>query len=63
MYIWLNTKHGSDPSAVLYDAVNYCKARNIDVLLVDTAGRIHSKVNLMNELKKLKRMLFIFQIE
>jgi fused signal recognition particle receptor len=46
-------QHGSDPSAVLYDAINYCKARNIDILIADTAGRIHSKVNLMNELKKL----------
>lgn len=61
LQIWANRlnvhmvkhQHGSDPSAVLYDAVNYCKARNIDILLVDTAGRIHSKVNLMNELKKL----------
>ena len=46
-------QHGSDPSAVLYDAINYCKARNVDVLIADTAGRLHTKVNLMNELKKL----------
>jgi fused signal recognition particle receptor len=61
LQIWANRlnvhlikhQHGSDPSAVLYDAINYCKARNIDILIADTAGRIHSKVNLMNELKKL----------
>ena len=46
-------QHGSDPSAVLYDAINYCKAKDIDILIADTAGRLHTKVNLMNELRKL----------
>jgi fused signal recognition particle receptor len=44
---------GSDPSAVLYDAINYCKSKKTDVLIADTAGRLHTKVNLMNELKKI----------
>jgi fused signal recognition particle receptor len=46
-------QHGSDPSAVLFDSINYCKARDIDILIADTAGRLHTKVNLMNELRKL----------
>lgn len=46
-------QHGSDPSAVLYDAINYCKAKDIDILIADTAGRLHTKINLMNELRKL----------
>ena len=44
---------GSDPAAVVYDAVHAAKARGIDVLLVDTAGRLHNKKNLMNELSKI----------
>ena len=48
---------GSDPSAVIYDAVASVKARNTDVLLVDTAGRLHVKENLMNELKKMDRVV------
>ena len=43
---------GSDPASVIYDAVNAAKARNVDVLLCDTAGRLHNKKNLMEELKK-----------
>lgn len=45
-------KEGSDPAAVIYDAVTAFKARNADVLLCDTAGRLHNKKNLMEELKK-----------
>jgi fused signal recognition particle receptor len=46
---------GADPSAVLFDALNAAKARQMDCVLVDTAGRIHTKVNLMTELDKIRR--------
>lgn len=48
---------GSDPSAVVFDAVTAAKARDVDVLLVDTAGRLHTKGNLMEELKKTGRVI------
>ncbi len=48
---------GSDPGAVVYDATAAAKARNADLLLVDTAGRLHNKKNLMNELGKINRIL------
>ena len=48
---------GADPRAVVYDAVAASKARNADVLLVDTAGRLHNKKNLMNELGKINKIL------
>lgn len=48
---------GADPAAVAFDAVRAAKSRNVDVLLVDTAGRLHNKVNLMNELSKIKRVI------
>ncbi|MBU2537163.1 MAG: signal recognition particle-docking protein FtsY [Proteobacteria bacterium] len=48
---------GADPSSVVYDALDYAKPRNFDVVLVDTAGRLHTKVNLMEELKKIKRVM------
>jgi len=50
-------KDGSDPAAVAYDATLAAKARGIDVLLLDTAGRLHTKVNLMEEMKKVKRVV------
>lgn len=50
-------KEGSDPAAVVYDAVMAAKARNVDVLLCDTAGRLHNKKNLMEELKKIHRVI------
>ena len=50
-------KEGSDPAAVIYDAVTAAKARNTDVLLCDTAGRLHNKKNLMEELKKIDRVI------
>ncbi len=50
-------QYGSDPTAVAFDAVNYAKSKNIDVVLIDTAGRLHSNKNLMDELKKLKRVI------
>ncbi|WP_017727279.1 signal recognition particle-docking protein FtsY [Halalkalibacterium ligniniphilum] len=48
---------GSDPAAVMYDAVQAAKSRNVDVLLCDTAGRLQNKVNLMKELEKVKRVI------
>ncbi|MBV9670263.1 MAG: signal recognition particle-docking protein FtsY [Acidobacteriales bacterium] len=51
----IKTKPGGDPAAVLYDAVHAAKARDIDYLLVDTAGRLHNKAGLMAELEKMKR--------
>jgi fused signal recognition particle receptor len=50
-------QEGADPAAVVYDAVAAAKARNADVLLCDTAGRLHNKKNLMEELKKINRVL------
>jgi fused signal recognition particle receptor len=51
----IKTKQGGDPAAVLYDAANAAKARNIDELIVDTAGRLHTKSGLMDELDKMRR--------
>ncbi len=48
---------GSDPAAVVYDAINYAKNKGADVLIVDTAGRLHNKKNLMNELEKINRVI------
>lgn len=50
-------KEGSDPAAVVYDAVAASKARHADILICDTAGRLHNKKNLMDELKKIRRIL------
>ena len=50
-------QEGSDPAAVIYDAVNAAKSRNADVLICDTAGRLHNKKNLMEELKKINRII------
>ena len=50
-------QHGADPAAVVYDAMQSAQARNADVLIVDTAGRLHTKFNLMEELKKIMRVL------
>ena len=48
---------GADPGAVLFDSLAAAKARNVDVVLCDTAGRLHNKVNLMNELSKLRKII------
>ena len=48
---------GSDPAAVVFDAINYAKKKNADVLIIDTAGRLHNKTNLMNELAKINRVI------
>jgi fused signal recognition particle receptor len=52
-------KHGAgaDPAAVVYDTIQAAKARRVDVVIVDTAGRLHTKVNLMEECKKIKRVI------
>jgi fused signal recognition particle receptor len=49
--------HGADPAAVVFDGCKAAVARNVDVLIVDTAGRLHTKVNLMEELKKIRRVM------
>ena len=53
----IRQQEGSDPAAVIFDAVNAARSRNIDVLLCDTAGRLHNKKNLMAELKKIYKIL------
>ncbi|NTW99087.1 MAG: signal recognition particle-docking protein FtsY [Geobacteraceae bacterium] len=50
-------KEGADPSAVVFDACKAAVARGVDVLIVDTAGRLHTKVNLMEEMKKIRRVI------
>lgn len=50
-------KEGSDPAAVIYDAVTAAKSRNVDILICDTAGRLHNKKNLMEELRKIDRVI------
>lgn len=52
----IQQKQGTDPAAVLFDSLKAAKARNADVLIVDTAGRLHNKSNLMAELEKMKRI-------
>ncbi len=49
-------REGADPSAVVYDAIKAARARNADVIIADTAGRLHTRVNLMEELKKIHRV-------
>jgi len=48
---------GSDPASVAYDTLVSAKSRNVDVVIIDTAGRLHNKVNLMNELSKIRRVM------
>ena len=63
--IWADRSHceiikqneGSDPAAVIYDAISAAKARHADVIICDTAGRLHNKKNLMDELKKINRII------
>jgi len=50
-------KAGADPSAVVFDGMQAAKSRNVDVLLIDTAGRLHTKVHLIEELKKIRRVI------
>lgn len=53
----IKQREGADPAAVAYDAVNAARSRGIDVVLIDTAGRLHNKVNLMEELRKVRRVI------
>lgn len=53
----ISHEEGSDPASVVFDAINAAKARNVDVLIIDTAGRLHNKQNLMDELAKIKRII------
>ncbi len=53
----IKQQEGADPAAVIYDSINACKGKYVDVLLCDTAGRLHNKKNLMEELKKIYRIL------
>ena len=63
--VWAERNHvpiiaqqsGAEPAAVIFDALNAARARNIDVLIADTAGRLHTQTHLMDELKKIKRVL------
>lgn len=52
-----HNESGADPSAVIYDAIQRTKSKNTDILICDTAGRLHNKVNLMNELSKIMRII------
>jgi fused signal recognition particle receptor len=54
---FLKGQNGVDPSAVAFDAVRAAKARGSDILIIDTAGRLHTKTNLMDELKKIRRVI------
>jgi fused signal recognition particle receptor len=53
----VRAREGADPAAVVFDAVQSAKAKNRDVVLIDTAGRLHTRVNLMNELEKIRRVI------
>ena len=53
----ISGSQGADPSSVIFDTVSAAKARNVDILLCDTAGRLHNKKNLMEELKKMNRII------
>jgi len=53
----IKQRENADPAAVAYDSLQYAIAKNIDILIIDTAGRLHTKQNLMEELKKIKRVL------
>ena len=53
----VNSKEGADPASVVFDGLNAAKARRKDVVIIDTAGRLHTKTTLMNELEKIKRII------
>ena len=55
--IWANHAEGSDPAAVVFDAIGAAKARGADIVICDTAGRLHNKKNLMDELSKIARVI------
>jgi len=53
----INTKEGADPASVVYDGISAARARKKNIVIIDTAGRLHIKTNLMNELEKIKRVI------
>ena len=53
----VRSREGADPGAVLFDSLQAAKARNVDVVFCDTAGRLHNKANLMQELAKLRKII------
>lgn len=53
----INTKEGADPASVVYDGISAAQARKKNIVIIDTAGRLHTKTNLMNELEKIKRVI------
>ena len=53
----IKQKMGSDPASVAFDTLSSAKANNADVVIIDTAGRLHNKINLMNELSKIKKVM------
>jgi fused signal recognition particle receptor len=53
---FIKHQHGSDPAAVIYDSIIAAQSRDIDVVIIDTAGRLHTKINLMEELRKINRV-------
>ena len=53
----INTKEGADPASVVYDGISAARARKKNIVIIDTAGRLHTKTNLMNELGKIKRVI------
>jgi fused signal recognition particle receptor len=52
----VRAQEGGDPAAVVFDSISSAKAKGLDVVLVDTAGRLHTRINLMNELEKIRRI-------
>ena len=54
---FIRHEEGSDPAAVVFDSINAAKARGTDIIIIDTAGRLHNKQNLMNELSKIRRVV------
>lgn len=53
----MNAKEGADPASVVYDGISAARARKKDIVIIDTAGRLHTRTNLMNELEKIKRVI------
>jgi fused signal recognition particle receptor len=53
----INTREGADPASVVYDSISAARAREKNIVIIDTAGRLHTKTNLMNELEKIKRVI------
>ena len=54
----IKQEQGADPAAVVFDTINYAKKENVDVAIIDTAGRLHNKTDLMNELSKIRKIVY-----